>query len=241
MCYHVSTPAKEKYDAYLAEYKVENAAFHYFANGFAPSILPVTTNKDNRRIYNAIWGYINPHADSLQEGKSEATKGYNLNVRDDSVFKRFPRLIAHQRCLMWVDGFYEFQHRQHELPTRTGRIKTEVEKVPYYIYMPEHVPFSIAGIYSYWHNPENGQMLTTVCMLTTDANVLLSKIHNSAKRMPVIIPPGDRDKWLSDIKKEDITELLQPYSGEMAAHTVLKSLVLVKANSPDTQEEYNYE
>lgn len=241
MCYHVSTPDKEKFDAYLAEYAVENVAFNYFVNGFQPSLLPVTTNQNNRRIYNAVWGLVNPLTDDSAAAKAEAAE--SLNARNDRIFlTKYRNYIMNQRCLIWVDGFYERRHLEYQVPGRGTRMRTIKDKIPYYIYMREHQPFSFGGVYSVWQRPDNGQYLTTVSIITTEANKLLSEIHNSKLRMPFIVPVGDRDRWLSDLGKDEIYAMMKPYpDGILQAHTISKLYINSNINKPEVQEPFPYE
>jgi putative SOS response-associated peptidase YedK len=51
-------------------------------------------------------------------------------------------------------------------------------------------PFAFAGIYSHWKDADTDEEIKTYSILTTAANKLMSKIHNTKMRMPVILPPG---------------------------------------------------
>ncbi|MFN8331942.1 MAG: SOS response-associated peptidase family protein [Saprospiraceae bacterium] len=46
--------------------------------------------------------------------------------------------------------------------------------------------------------PQSGELIFTYALLTTEANELMSVIHNSKKRMPVIVRPDEYDKWLDN-------------------------------------------
>jgi len=74
-------------------------------------------------------------------------------------------------------------------------------------------------------------------VITTDANDLMADIHNSKKRMPVILERGSELKWLDlNSPKDEIKELLNPYRSEiLRAHTVsdLINSKTADRNSPD--------
>jgi putative SOS response-associated peptidase YedK len=52
---------------------------------------------------------------------------------------------------------------------------------------------AFAGLWDAWKDPANGQWLQSYTIITTDANELMAKVHD---RMPVILHPGDYDRWL---------------------------------------------
>jgi putative SOS response-associated peptidase YedK len=58
--------------------------------------------------------------------------------------------------------------------------------------------FALAGIYERWLS-EEGEVLDTCAIVTTDANALLMPIHD---RMPVIIPPEHYARWLDPANAE---------------------------------------
>jgi putative SOS response-associated peptidase YedK len=116
--------------------------------------------------------------------------------------------------------------------------------VPYFIYMPNHEPFSFGGIYSHWTHPDTGEVFTTFSIITTEANELMSQIHNIKKRMPLIIQPKDREKWLAAITEAEIKELMQPLpDGILQAHTISKLITTRGAdnNVPEVQAAYKEE
>ena len=76
--------------------------------------------------------------------------------------------FKYSRCLIPVDGFYEWD--------RKGR-----EKVPYYFRRSDGTPLMMAGLWDYNYYVTDG--LFTCCLLTTEANPLMSTIHH---RMPVL-------------------------------------------------------
>lgn len=57
-------------------------------------------------------------------------------------------------------------------------------------------PFALGGIYSLWTDPETNNQLKTVSIVTTQANELMSEIHNTKNRMPLILTKDFERKWL---------------------------------------------
>ena len=56
--------------------------------------------------------------------------------------------------------------------------------------------FAFAGLWSEWTDKATGEQINTYTILTTQANKLLSEIHNSKKRMPVILSKENETNWL---------------------------------------------
>ncbi|RLN19598.1 embryonic stem cell-specific 5-hydroxymethylcytosine-binding protein [Panicum miliaceum] len=132
-------------------------------------------------------------------GKTEKPDHFRMfNARSESVKEKasFRRLIPKNRCLVAVEGFYEWK-------------KDGSKKQPYYIHFQDHRPLVFAALYDTWTNSE-GEIIHTFTILTTRASTSLKWLHD---RMPVIL--GDNDSvnvWLNDasVKLEEITA---PYEG----------------------------
>jgi putative SOS response-associated peptidase YedK len=68
--------------------------------------------------------------------------------------------------------------------------------------------FSFAGLWSTWIDPTTGIMKESFTILTTEANDLMATIHNSAKRMPIIITPTAEEEWLLGTHAPNIEQRL---------------------------------
>jgi putative SOS response-associated peptidase YedK len=62
--------------------------------------------------------------------------------------------------------------------------------------LPHHELFAIAGLWSQWEDTSNGEIIFSYTMVTTEANELMAKIHNTKKRMPLILTPENEKAWL---------------------------------------------
>jgi putative SOS response-associated peptidase YedK len=117
----------------------------------------------------------------------------------------FREAFARRRCLVPVDGFYEWSRRGDR-------------KRPFYFHLRDGEPFAIAGLWERWEG--DGGPLETCTLLTTQANELLAPYHD---RMPVILRSEDYDLWLdSGVGRGDLLQtLLRPYPHEgMGAYAV---------------------
>jgi putative SOS response-associated peptidase YedK len=71
------------------------------------------------------------------------------------------------------------------------------------------MPFGVAGLWENWKDPASAERVRTFAIITTDANELVTQIHN---RMPLILAPSDFARWLSD--EADPRDLLRPIPAE---------------------------
>jgi putative SOS response-associated peptidase YedK len=89
-------------------------------------------------------------------------------------------------------------------------IKGARAKQPYAIGMKDGSAFGLAGIWENWTDPSRGEWVRTFAVITTEANELVAEIHD---RMPVILRPGDYDRWLGS--EPDPRALLRPFPAEL--------------------------
>jgi putative SOS response-associated peptidase YedK len=64
----------------------------------------------------------------------------------------------------------------------------------------------IAGLWENWKDPTSGEWIRTFAVITTDANEMVTAIHD---RMPAILAPENYARWLSD--EPDPRELMRPF------------------------------
>ncbi len=199
----------------------------YHENGFDYLPMPVLTAGAPDKFKLFRWGLI-PHFMTDKE-KAYSLRTSTLNCISEEMYDKpsFKDAIGnHQRCLIPVSGFYEWQWLDNK-----GK-----EKIPYYIQLQNQPVVSMAGIYSRWMDKTNGQYYYSYAVLTTRANTLMEEIHNSKKRMPVIIPHEHERDWLDrTLTKDDVLDLCQPIDSTlMKAHTISK---LISKKGADTNVE----
>jgi putative SOS response-associated peptidase YedK len=235
MCYKYATPKLDELIEFFNDqptYQIRDYQHYYLADGFVHPMMGITTIEEPRVIQEGYWGLIPAWAKTVEQAKDIALK--TLNAVSETVYEKpsFKNYIGKYRCLIWVQGFFEWQHRDN------GK-----NKIPHFIYMKDQKPFSFGGIYSKWPHPETGEIITTFSILTTPANTLMSEIHNSKMRMPLIIAPEQREQWLSPMQQEDIQAMMQTFpDGGLAAHTISKLITTrgVDNNVQEVQEQFTY-
>lgn len=90
-----------------------------------------------------------------------------------------------QRCLVVTTGFYEWKKLDEK-----GK-----EKQPYCIEMADGSAMVLAGLWSTWNSPLNGEITPTCTILTCAPNTVMAELHN---RMPCILGSADWSKWLGE-------------------------------------------
>lgn len=171
-------------------------------NGFDFSATPVITDENQGEIELFHWGLIPYWA------KDDKIKKATLNAKIETVEEKPAfRNSAHNRCLVVADGFYEWQWLDPK-----GK-----KKQKYLLEVEGQEIFAFAGIYSSWTNPLTKEVIYSYSILTTEANELMSSIHNNKRRMPVILKKEDHPRWLAESK---INQFAFPYEVGLRAKKV---------------------
>jgi putative SOS response-associated peptidase YedK len=173
--------------------------------------IPPTTNiaavvpnphSEGRLVRMFRWGLVPPWSKGPEVGARM------INARSETVRDKpaFHKAFAHRRCLIPVDGFYEWQKR--------GK-----EKQPFLFRRRDGDVMALAGLWEKWEYP-GGRELETCTILTTAANSVMRPIHH---RMPVVLPERDWKIWL-DLDADQaqrLHALLEPCPAELlVAHPV---------------------
>jgi len=167
-------------------------------NAFALPALPVICIENPGEIKLYLWGLI-PYW-TKDAGKADDIRKKTFNARSESLGEKasYRHLIGKKRCLVLVNGFYEWQ-------------TLEKAKIPFYIGLKNESAFALAGLYDQWVDPSTGEILNTFTIITTRANPMLEIIHNLKKRMPVILSEEDQEKWL-DVRTDPVSSgLFEPF------------------------------
>ncbi|BAT84233.1 hypothetical protein LR48_Vigan03g112200 [Vigna angularis] len=129
--------------------------------------------------------------------KTEKPDHYKMfNARSESIDEKasFRRLLPKSRCLVAVEGFYEWK-------------KDGSKKQPYYIHFKDGRPLVFAALYDSWQYSE-GETLYTFTIVTTSSSSALQWLHD---RMPVILGSKEStDTWLSS-SGSSFKSVMKPY------------------------------
>lgn len=205
MCYRTKLNAKlqeieKTFDAQFIE--PESYAPSEEINAFEFKKTPVIIHENQGEIEMFNWGLIPFWA------KDDKIKKMTLNAKIETATEKPAfRDSVENRCLIIANAYYEWQWLDSK-----GK-----KKQKYLIQPKDQEIFAFAGIYSTWVNPENDQLVNSYSIFTTEANKLMSSIHNNKKRMPVVLRKDDRKNWLRGTKIENFAF---PYEVELIATPV---------------------
>lgn len=203
----------------------------YHANGFDFPTLPVITLKEPKKVQAYHWGLIPHWVKTIEEANKIRTQ--TLNAKAETIFEKpsFRTYAQGNRCLALVDGFYEW-------------MEYKKKKYPHYVHLKNNEVFAFAGLYNHWVDKETGELFKTFCIITTDANPFMARIHNTKKRMPVIFTKDQWNAWLDpELKKEEIQSMLLPCDEtNLTARTISKLITTRGAdtNVPEVLAEQQY-
>ena len=177
----------------------------YHASGFQhPKMLIYPSQTPSMPIV-ATWGLVPQWVTNLAQQTSIWNK--TINARAETLLEKasFREPTLSNRCLIYVDGFYEHHHLNKQA-------------YPFYISLKSEQPMCFAGIFDVWLHPESRKKWVTFAIVTTKGNNLLQRIHNNPSlngpRMPLILNESEANDWLQiedeHVISEKIARLLKP-------------------------------
>jgi putative SOS response-associated peptidase YedK len=234
MCFTVNVnlvkeELENRYGATLIDPDKYRPSYYYHAFGL-PKI-PAICASDSSRIRLLQWGLIPSWTRSREE--ADIIRYKTFNARAESIDKKpsFSGSIKTKRCIIPIRGFYEWQH--------AGK-----EKIPWYISDSGDEILSVAGVFDEWVESSTGEILATFSIITTEANEMMAEIHNSAKRMPVLLDRTSEHAWTDQSSSlTDVLGLLRPCpAGRLKAHTIspLVNDRSADRNVPEVIQPYSY-
>ena len=162
---------------------------------------------EGRELRRFRWGLVPSSAKAIGDGP------LMINARAETVTSKgiFARLLPYRRCVVPVDGFYEWQ--------RTGNPK---QKQPYLAFPPGGGLFVMAGLWDSWRDGD--QVVPSLTIVTTAANGTMAPLHD---RMPAILPPEAWARWLDPELKDpaELAALLVPSADDVLALRPVSTLV----------------
>ncbi len=204
MCFYTqqNAPAKNVKKRFNAEIdNKENYLQANEVNGFVYPNIPIILNTTPKLITTDFtWGLLPFWA------KEETFRKNTLNARIETIDEKVSfRNITQNRCLIIATGYYEWHWNDSKGST----------KDKYQINSKDDEIFTFAGLYTNWKNPATGEIKNTYTMVTTEANELMSFVHNHGKRMPIMLKRQDETAWLDSSIK--ISEFAFPYEANLKA------------------------
>jgi putative SOS response-associated peptidase YedK len=171
-------------------------------------MLPVVINEDKKQLKLLQWGLIPFWS------KTSKLEVNMANAKCEEIFEKpsWKNPILNRRCLIPATGFYEWKLE--------GK-----KKIPYFIFLPNQTLFYFGGIWDRWINNSTGETIESFSIITTPANTLMEEIHNTKKRMPLIISDHFANNWLENkTNKFEISKLIVSYdTHQMSAEKIVET------------------
>ncbi len=233
MCFSVNVnlvkdELENRYGATFLDPDNYRPSYYYHAFNFPE--LPAVCSGSPDKIQLLKWGLIPSWTKTSVDAAEVRLKTFNARSESIQDKHSFANSFISKRCLIPVKGFFEWHHN--------GR-----EKTPWYIYHFNNDVMSLAGLYDEWTD-ETGNLFRTFSIITADANTLLAEIHNSKKRMPVVLEQSSEKNWIDlSLSKSEAMDLLKAIPSEnFKAHTIgpLINSRTAEKNSPEVISPYSY-
>jgi putative SOS response-associated peptidase YedK len=158
------------------------------------SAYAVVEHAGRRALVSFRWGLVPHWAEDLRVGSRM------INARAETLASKpaFRDALAHRRCIVPVDGFYEWR--------RDGDKRT-----PFLLHPVAGGLLALAGLWSVWRDPAvpDGEPVRTFSIITGAAGPDVEDLH---ARMPVIVGDGGWDEWLDRDERNPahLRHLLRP-------------------------------
>ena len=196
MCgrYSLSTTAELVEEVFGAEAPEELAPrWNIAPSEPAPVVRPASGG--GRRVDLLRWGLV-PETEPRRGAAPGG--GLLINARGETAatLPAFRDSFRARRCLVPADGFYEWGPGPH------GR-------APHHIRFRDRRLFALAGLWSR-REVRGAPAVETFAVLTCPPSDLVRPLHD---RMPVILPPGAWEEWLTGEDAAALASLLVPWEG----------------------------
>jgi putative SOS response-associated peptidase YedK len=227
MCFSVNVnlikeELENRYGATFLDPDKYHPSYYYHAFGLPE--MPAICSGRSDKIQLLKWGLI-PSWIKTSEN-AEEIRYQTFNARSESIDNKpsFSGSFRSKRCLIPVKGFFEWQH-------------SGTKKIPWYIHKADDDIISFAGLWDEWIESRTGEKTNTFTIITTNANDLMAVVHNSKKRMPVILDKSGESRWIDlSITDEEALALLKPCPSEILRAYTIGNLVNERSSERNTPE-----
>lgn len=214
MCYYNGVSVKrEEIQLFTEDYKLIESFDAPIQSGFSYGDWPVILDKKAHTIGElAHWEFIPFWYKSMEEVEAGRKKYTTLNAKGETLLtsKIYKEAAMERRCLVLSSGFYEWRHY-------------EGKAYPYHITVKGKKCFAMAGVWQGWTDKETGERLDTFAIVTTEANELMTQVHNNKKRMPTLLTQETAEAWMSpDISEKEIKKIATYHTSDTLLATSIR-------------------
>jgi putative SOS response-associated peptidase YedK len=175
------------------------------------AVVRVMRDKPGRHMELLQWGLVPFWAQDPKIGHKQSL----ARIETVTTAPAFREAIRKRRCLVVVDGFYEWKHE--------GKKASQ----PFLLRRPDGAPFALAGVWEKWVS-KDGEVLESCAIITQPARPPVDAIHD---RMPLVLERDAWDRWL-DREITDPSQMLAPQSPELVATAVSRHVNDPKHDDP---------
>ena len=260
MCYYKSQKIKGSDQISLKHLHKPLAQYELFTrvliSGFdygGSAVLKKQAGQQDFDVVEMEWGFIPGYIKDreslakMRTGYKDASGNWKPGIVTlNAVCEEFlqPGKIYRQaglqrKCLVVASGFYEWRH-VFPLNKKTGQPLKTANKYPYFISVKDRPYFFMAGIWQPWTDQQTGEYVESFSILTCPANELMQQVHNTKKRMPVILDEDQSWEWLFGNGDENTATLIsasQFPAAQMQAYPIAKDF----RASADPAQPFSYE
>ncbi len=200
------------------EVRAEETGADFNVTPRADVVIVAANSQHNRVLDRVRWGLVPSWAKDLSIGDKL------INARSETLLEKpaFRRAFAKRRCLIPVDGFYEWK-----------KMLSRKAKQPVFIHSTRpHGTLVFAGLYEVWRDKtvDDAPWVRTCSIITTRANATMAPIHD---RMPAMLNVEHFEEWLDPDNAEVdlLTRLLVPAPNDSIEYYPVRTLVNKAANN----------
>jgi putative SOS response-associated peptidase YedK len=204
-----------------------------------PIILPAPA-----KAVMAIW------ASPEKEPDGKPTLPFNIRQESLLFVPRFKSLLLRNRCIIPVDGFFEWKEIEDEqedahyngpvdlfgnpINNTHGKRKLKKPKPPkqkYRFTLKNDNVFGLAGLWKEYLQKETGELTSCFSIITTTANTAVEPFHD---RMPVILSEESERIWLNNkLQEKHWLNTLKPYDSRLMQVMAIDEMESVNGNYID--------
>jgi putative SOS response-associated peptidase YedK len=165
------------------------------------SVVRVLRSLGARKLEPMSWGLVPSWAQDTKIGHKLAL----ARVETVATTAAFRQAIQRRRCLVAVDGFYEWR--------REGKASR-----PFFVRRADGKPFALAGLWERWVS-RDGEVVQSCAIITQPSRPPVDAVHS---RMPLVLEPQAWEPWLDPELTDTaaLAPLLVPRSPELVAYEV---------------------
>jgi len=230
MCYTATqvTKANKLQEVYVAKLSPslsqEYTSQFYKASGFDHPKLLILLQKENEKLIDLYqWGLMPTWNKPLVEMLKQSNRTLNARSEDIRTTSSFRGAIKNQRCIIPVNSFFEYKHIFND----KGK---KIDTLPFLIHPKKQPFFNLAGLYSFYNDPATNLWHKTFTIVTEPANTFMAGIHNSAKRMPLMLSDSLVDDWINPDSPASLIDDIMQFACDdstLEAYRVVRELKTV--------------